>query len=307
MGRKKPDYAVGYGKPPVETQFKKGQSGNPNGRPKKPTQAQRAILKQINTKVTVSEKGRSRRAPFTEVVVSQMMKDAARGDSRARRDYFRLLKDLEGIEEEPEKPKPKPRVNELAANLSYELESGVAAHLNALMFDLRRLGVVVQRDGVTVIADWVAAAAELEPSVDVGQAAVAGAYPPAVDIMAGKTNPYQYIQNRMQLMSLMIKAREKAGTMTPEFIELKERMQNWEAWRRNNQSTWDEAARYEAERAAAEALKSDRKGAGGPDPERRPLLTTADVRDRINEIRARIAVEQSGGVPETSLPDSESS
>jgi len=28
------DYAVGYGKPPVETRFQKGQSGNPQGRPR---------------------------------------------------------------------------------------------------------------------------------------------------------------------------------------------------------------------------------------------------------------------------------
>jgi len=28
------DYAVGYGKPPVGTRFQKGQSGNPEGRPR---------------------------------------------------------------------------------------------------------------------------------------------------------------------------------------------------------------------------------------------------------------------------------
>jgi hypothetical protein len=28
------DYAMGYGKPPVETRFQKGQSGNPEGRPR---------------------------------------------------------------------------------------------------------------------------------------------------------------------------------------------------------------------------------------------------------------------------------
>ncbi len=28
------DYAVGYGKPPVETRFQKRQSGNPEGRPR---------------------------------------------------------------------------------------------------------------------------------------------------------------------------------------------------------------------------------------------------------------------------------
>jgi hypothetical protein len=29
-----PGYEVGYGKPPQSTQFKKGKSGNPKGRPK---------------------------------------------------------------------------------------------------------------------------------------------------------------------------------------------------------------------------------------------------------------------------------
>ena len=31
----KDDYEIGYGKPPKDTQFKKKQSGNPSGRPKK--------------------------------------------------------------------------------------------------------------------------------------------------------------------------------------------------------------------------------------------------------------------------------
>ncbi len=32
MGEQSRDYTVGYGKPPVENRFQKGQSGNPGGR-----------------------------------------------------------------------------------------------------------------------------------------------------------------------------------------------------------------------------------------------------------------------------------
>lgn len=34
MDEEPKDYAVGYGKPPMETRFQKGQSGNPGGRPR---------------------------------------------------------------------------------------------------------------------------------------------------------------------------------------------------------------------------------------------------------------------------------
>ena len=34
MGEGSGDYAVGYGKPPLASQFQKGQSGNPGGRPR---------------------------------------------------------------------------------------------------------------------------------------------------------------------------------------------------------------------------------------------------------------------------------
>ena len=34
--RKSAPYQVGYGKPPVHAQFRKGQSGNPGGRPRGP-------------------------------------------------------------------------------------------------------------------------------------------------------------------------------------------------------------------------------------------------------------------------------
>lgn len=45
------DYDVGYGKPPKSGQFKKGQSGNPNGRPKGAKNKTTASLRMINNLV----------------------------------------------------------------------------------------------------------------------------------------------------------------------------------------------------------------------------------------------------------------
>lgn len=44
---RKRDYEVGYGKPPEHSRFKKGQSGNPNGRPRKAKVDNRGLLSDI--------------------------------------------------------------------------------------------------------------------------------------------------------------------------------------------------------------------------------------------------------------------
>jgi hypothetical protein len=49
----KGDYDVGYGKPPPHTQFQKGVSGNPRGRPKGSKNLKTLARKVMNTKVTL--------------------------------------------------------------------------------------------------------------------------------------------------------------------------------------------------------------------------------------------------------------
>ena len=44
------DYEVGYGKPPKSGQFKKGISGNPPGRPKKPSDFASELKKELSQK-----------------------------------------------------------------------------------------------------------------------------------------------------------------------------------------------------------------------------------------------------------------
>src|SRR5580704_2168138 len=51
-------YEVGYGKPRRTSQFKKGESGNPSGRPKKPTDSDSEWRRELASKMTVIEKGK---------------------------------------------------------------------------------------------------------------------------------------------------------------------------------------------------------------------------------------------------------
>lgn len=79
----KKDYSVGYGKPPKSTQFKKGQSGNPKGRPKGSFSLTTEIESELNQKVTVTEQGQQRTVPKRRVIAKQLVNKAASGDLKA--------------------------------------------------------------------------------------------------------------------------------------------------------------------------------------------------------------------------------
>lgn len=80
---KESDYCVGYGKPPAQSRFKKGQSGNPAGRPKGRLNLITVLGQALNAKVVVNEGGRRQTKSKLEVAITQVANKAAGGDLKA--------------------------------------------------------------------------------------------------------------------------------------------------------------------------------------------------------------------------------
>jgi hypothetical protein len=76
-------YQVGYRKPPRRAQFKKGQSGNPKGRPRGSRNATTLLKEALNAQVIITENGHRRTITKKEAIVTQIVNKAASGDHRS--------------------------------------------------------------------------------------------------------------------------------------------------------------------------------------------------------------------------------
>jgi len=74
---------IGYGMPPKRTQFIKGTSGNPKGRPKGSQNLATLLEKIIRQRVSVTENGKSREMSKAEAILAQLVSKALRGDINA--------------------------------------------------------------------------------------------------------------------------------------------------------------------------------------------------------------------------------
>jgi hypothetical protein len=91
-------YEVGYRKPPRHTQFQKGQSGNPGGRPRRPAKRleELALYEAYRTTI-VMEDGHAMPMPAIQAVLRRQLQIAAGGNVRAQRDILAMIRDIECI------------------------------------------------------------------------------------------------------------------------------------------------------------------------------------------------------------------
>ena len=90
-GNETPDYEIGYGKPPKSGQFKKGVSGNPSGRPKKPSDFLSVLLREVNVDVPVQENGKRKKVKKLELAVKQLVNKSASGSVQNLHLLFKYL------------------------------------------------------------------------------------------------------------------------------------------------------------------------------------------------------------------------
>ena len=137
--------SVGYRKPPRHSRFRKGQSGNPSGRPKG-SALRSAADRVLNQKVMATENGRKRAVPLTEALLLQLVQRALRGDHRASREVIQIASHLNmGVTDAPEEKPP-------GIVVSFVDPAGCNPALEAL-------GLITQVDGRYKIAPWAVDAA----------------------------------------------------------------------------------------------------------------------------------------------------
>ena len=94
MSERKRDYAVGRGKPPLHSRFKKGESGNPRG--PRPKNLPALLVAALDEKVVVTIDGERREITKREAVATQLVNKSTGANLRATKMLIDALKDVEG-------------------------------------------------------------------------------------------------------------------------------------------------------------------------------------------------------------------
>lgn len=98
--------AAGYKRPPKNHCWKKGQSGNPKGRPRGPRNIAAALAAVLTECVTVSADGVEQEMTKLEAVTRRLVDKALAGDARVMQQLFNEIHKNEAKAEREDSTKP---------------------------------------------------------------------------------------------------------------------------------------------------------------------------------------------------------
>ncbi len=107
-----PSYTVGYGRPPVHSRFRPGQSGNPKGRPRGRKSFQAIVAATLHEKITVQTPRGKKRMTKLEALIQTNMNNALKGDPKATDHILKIA-----------------REHGLASEVAEAIDAAAAAHL----------------------------------------------------------------------------------------------------------------------------------------------------------------------------------
>ena len=91
-------YETGYRRPPASTQFKKGTSGNPKGRPKGSRNFVTLLELELAQKIVVNENGQRKTVTRMQAMVKRLVAGGLQGDQKALMTLVQVLRRTGGLE-----------------------------------------------------------------------------------------------------------------------------------------------------------------------------------------------------------------